>query len=394
MGSVTLSAVADALLSAPELSRPARRLAVDLLGSAASTSGAITETPDQVGERIGVSWNRARVLLGELAAGGFITYWTYSAAGRRWCHVLFLAWSVGAPRAIPPAEAAETFADPILTQNVAGETDRSPEIASPVVVVRINNNNGCLDNKNNNNTPAPARTCEAGPVAAALTHNVLGDSPSGEADRVVALLVDPDVGMSPANARRCASYPGTFERVLANVLEWGRQRDEGRLRSPFRALEHRLKEDWDASLLQSDRWSGLWQRHAGGDLTQNVSGENPPAEGEGDPELPPVSPETFRVSEEPETPAVDELAVAVWRQVQAELAIEQGGSFDRWVHDTWVIAYEDGEFLIGLPDAFRYDWIVHRLSRQIKRKLDVIMGQPIDVKFRVHPRPLTERPAA
>ena len=30
---------------------------------------------------------------------------------------------------------------------------------------------------------------------------------------------------------------------------------------------------------------------------------------------------------------------AVWRQLQSELAIEQGGSFDRWVHDTWVIAY-------------------------------------------------------
>ncbi len=64
---------------------------------------------------------------------------------------------------------------------------------------------------------------------------------------------------------------------------------------------------------------------------------------------------------------------AVWRQLQSELAIEQGGTFDRWVNDTWVIAYEDGEFLIGLPDAFRYDWIVNRLSRQIKRKLAVIL---------------------
>lgn len=86
---------------------------------------------------------------------------------------------------------------------------------------------------------------------------------------------------------------------------------------------------------------------------------------------------------------------AVWRQLQSELAIEQGGSFDRWVHDTWVIAYEDGEFLIGLPDAFRYDWIVHRLSRQIKRKLSVILGRnTIDVKFRVQPRPVTDSPAA
>jgi chromosomal replication initiator protein len=86
---------------------------------------------------------------------------------------------------------------------------------------------------------------------------------------------------------------------------------------------------------------------------------------------------------------------AVWRQLQSELAIEQGGSFDRWVHDTWVIAYEDGEFLIGLPDAFRYDWIVHRLSRQIKRKLAVILGRSsIDVKFRVQPRPVADSPAA
>ena len=85
---------------------------------------------------------------------------------------------------------------------------------------------------------------------------------------------------------------------------------------------------------------------------------------------------------------------AVWRQLQSELAIEQGGSFDRWVHDTWVIAFEDGEFIIGLPDAFRYDWIVHRLSRQIKRKLAVIVGRStIDVKFRVQPRPLADAPA-
>jgi chromosomal replication initiator protein len=83
---------------------------------------------------------------------------------------------------------------------------------------------------------------------------------------------------------------------------------------------------------------------------------------------------------------------AVWRQLQSELAIEQGGTFDRWVHDTWVIAYEDGEFLIGLPDAYRYDWIVNRLSRQIKRKLAVIVGRAtIDVKFRVQPRAATDR---
>jgi len=81
----------------------------------------------------------------------------------------------------------------------------------------------------------------------------------------------------------------------------------------------------------------------------------------------------------------------IWRQLQSELAIEQGGGFDRWVHDTWVIAYEDGEFLIGLPDAFRFDWIQTRLRTQIKRKLAVIMGRAsVNVKFCVQPRPVVD----
>jgi chromosomal replication initiator protein len=84
---------------------------------------------------------------------------------------------------------------------------------------------------------------------------------------------------------------------------------------------------------------------------------------------------------------------AIWQQLQSELALEQGGSLDRWVHDTWVIAYEDGEFIIGLPDAFRYDWVVTRLRSQIKRKLAVIVGRSsIDVKFRVQPRSVAEAP--
>ena len=113
------------------------------------------------------------------------------------------------------------------------------------------------------------------------------------------------------------------------------------------------------------------QLDADADADAELEAPAPPSPAPAPPDLPP----------EPGTPA------AYWAQLQSELAIEQGGSFDRWVHDTWVIAYEDGEFIIGLPDAFRYDWIVHRLSKQIKRKLSVIAGQPVEVKFRVQLRP-------
>ncbi|MBK8049454.1 MAG: ATP-binding protein [Anaerolineales bacterium] len=85
----------------------------------------------------------------------------------------------------------------------------------------------------------------------------------------------------------------------------------------------------------------------------------------------------------------------VWRQLQSELAIEQNGALDRWIHDTWVIAYEDGLFIVGLPDAFRYDWVETRLRPKIKRKLAVIMGRSsVDVRFQVQPRPVQDAPQA
>ena len=55
------------------------------------------------------------------------------------------------------------------------------------------------------------------------------------------------------------------------------------------------------------------------------------------------------------------------------------------MNDTYVLSHdeESNTFLISLPDAFRYDWIVNRLSKQIKRKLTVISGRPAEVKFKV-----------
>lgn len=76
---------------------------------------------------------------------------------------------------------------------------------------------------------------------------------------------------------------------------------------------------------------------------------------------------------------------AHWQQVKCELQLEQGGTFDRWVNDTHVISHEEesNTFLIALPDAYRYDWVVNRLSKQIKRKLAVITGRPAAVEFKV-----------
>ncbi len=150
MISIAVSSVATALFAAGELSPGARRLGADLLGSAAGCGGTLTEAVDDLAARAGVSWNRARVLLGELSRAGFITYWSYTAAGQRWCCVSWLAWVVGVPRVVPPAEAGEDFTQNVsgdlvtshvvFTQNVSGDPlpvdgCRSGEIGSSVVVL-------------------------------------------------------------------------------------------------------------------------------------------------------------------------------------------------------------------------------------------------------------------
>ena len=89
-------------------------------------------------------------------------------------------------------------------------------------------------------------------------------------------------------------------------------------------------------------------------------------------------------------------AKAIWRQLQSDFALHQpAGSIDSVIQDSWVIAYEDGEFIIGIADAFRLDWVEKKLRNQIKRRLAVIMGRStVDVKFRVQPKPVVDPPHA
>jgi hypothetical protein len=89
-------------------------------------------------------------------------------------------------------------------------------------------------------------------------------------------------------------------------------------------------------------------------------------------------------------------ARAIWRQLQSDFALHQpAGSIDSVIQDSWVIAYEDGEFIIGIADAFRLDWVEKKLRNQIKRRLAVIMGRAtVDVKFRVQPKPVVDPPHA
>ncbi|MCX6043948.1 MAG: chromosomal replication initiator protein DnaA [Chloroflexi bacterium] len=85
----------------------------------------------------------------------------------------------------------------------------------------------------------------------------------------------------------------------------------------------------------------------------------------------------------------------IWQTLLSELALQMpSASYNTWVRDTWVIGYEDGEFLIGIPNAYARDWLENRLRSKIKRALSVLVQRSVQVNFRVCPRSVTDLPDA
>jgi chromosomal replication initiator protein len=56
-------------------------------------------------------------------------------------------------------------------------------------------------------------------------------------------------------------------------------------------------------------------------------------------------------------------------------------TFDTWVRDAELIAYEDGTFIIGVQNAYARDWLENRLSSTITRVLTGIMDRTVEVRF-------------
>ncbi len=82
---------------------------------------------------------------------------------------------------------------------------------------------------------------------------------------------------------------------------------------------------------------------------------------------------------------------AVWQMLLGELALQMpSATFNTWVRDTWVVAYEDGEFIIGLPNAYARDWLENRLRNKIKRSLSSLIHRSVQVQFLVRPRSVSD----
>ena len=71
-----------------------------------------------------------------------------------------------------------------------------------------------------------------------------------------------------------------------------------------------------------------------------------------------------------------------WEAALGQLQMEMPkAAFDTWVRDAQLISYEDGEFTIGVFNAYARDWLESRLSSTLTRLLTGIMNTSVEIHF-------------
>lgn len=74
----------------------------------------------------------------------------------------------------------------------------------------------------------------------------------------------------------------------------------------------------------------------------------------------------------------------VWQAALGELQLQMTkATFDTWVKQTRVVAYEDGTFIIGVQNGYAKDWLENRLHGTIQRTLTGILNRTVEVRFSV-----------
>jgi chromosomal replication initiator protein len=71
-----------------------------------------------------------------------------------------------------------------------------------------------------------------------------------------------------------------------------------------------------------------------------------------------------------------------WRATLGELQLEMTRStYETWVKDARYLACEEGLFFVSVPTAYAKDWLENRLKQTIKRTLERVMDQSLELRF-------------
>lgn len=75
-------------------------------------------------------------------------------------------------------------------------------------------------------------------------------------------------------------------------------------------------------------------------------------------------------------------AQQAWQAARGQLQMEMPkAAFDTWVRNAEMVSYEDGSFMVGVPNAYAKDWLQSRLASTVTRLLTGMMNRTVEVRF-------------
>jgi chromosomal replication initiator protein len=75
-------------------------------------------------------------------------------------------------------------------------------------------------------------------------------------------------------------------------------------------------------------------------------------------------------------------AEEAWQSAIGEIEVNVGrGSYTTWIKSARLVTYEDGQFIIGVPNGYVKEWMENRMLGQLKRILSDRMARGVDVSF-------------
>src|SRR6266542_3685251 len=74
-----------------------------------------------------------------------------------------------------------------------------------------------------------------------------------------------------------------------------------------------------------------------------------------------------------------------WQSAVGEIEVNVGrGNYTTWMKSARLVTYEDGQFVVGVPNGYVKEWMENRLAGQLKKILGDRMGRGVDVAFTVY----------
>ena len=88
------------------------------------------------------------------------------------------------------------------------------------------------------------------------------------------------------------------------------------------------------------------------------------------------------------------LAKDTWSAVLGELQIlVNRPTYETWLRRTEGLTISDGALTVGVPNSFAIEWLERRMYQLIRKTVQRVAEQPLDVHFQVNPRGAAEPPS-